>query len=136
MTTATYEIDHCWKITRVNDEFCRVFRCTDETMIGRDVRDLLRVDWQLDFRTYVARALAGIGDFHATLPMAGPSGEEGWFKHKLVPLWEHGRLKGYRATLTPHVAQAAASVQHGWDSRQAAPRMVWDFGDQPFARAS
>ena len=119
----------------MNDEFRRIFRCTDETMIGRDVRDLLRVDWQLDFRTYVARALAGIGDFHATLPMAGPSGDEGWFKHTLVPIWEQGRLKGYRATLRPHVVQAAP-VEHRQDPHPASPRMVWDFGDQPFARAS
>ncbi|HYE87518.1 MAG TPA: PAS domain-containing protein [Vicinamibacterales bacterium] len=113
-STPSYEIDSKWKIVRANEAFCRTFRCTEPSLIGRDIRDLLRQDWRLDFRTYVARALVGVGDYDVTLPMVAPSGEEGWFKHTLEPIIEDGVLGGYRATLAPHVVRAAAAAKRRW----------------------
>jgi len=135
-TTAAYQIDSKWKIVRANDEFCRAFRCTEAGLIGRDVRDLMREDWRLDFRTYVAKALVGVGENDATLPMVAPCGEQGWYKHTLEPLIEDGSLAGYRATVAPHIVETAAPAGGWWDRRAQSPRMVWDFDAQPLARAS
>ena len=127
LPTAAYEIDAKWAIVRANDAFCRLFRVTPQGLIGRDVRDLLRRDWQLDFRTYVARALVGIGETDVTIPMVAPSGEEGWFKHALEPLMKDGLLTGYRATVSPHAIVAAAQPpQHWWQRPAQAPHTVWD----------
>lgn len=127
-STPSYEIDAKWKIVRANDAFCRAFRCAEAGLIGRDIRDLMREDWRLDFRTYVARALVGIGDDHITLPMVAPCGTEGWFKHTLEPVLEHGMLSGYRATVTPHLVQRSAETKRWWDLR--VPKMVWNFDTQ------
>jgi PAS domain-containing protein len=119
-----YQIDSKWRIIAANEAFCRMLRCTEAGLMGRDVRDLLRHDWRLDFRTYVTRALVGIGEFDVTLPLVAPCGEEGWYKHNLEPLMEDGGLAGYRATVTPHVVHAAAPPKRRWDWR--APAMMWD----------
>lgn len=129
----SYQIDSTWTIVAVNDAFCRTFRCTEGGLIGRDVRDLLRADWRLDFRTYVARALVGVGDCDVTLPMVAPCGEHGWYKHSLQPLMAEGLLTGYRATVTPHTAQQPATTPRWWQFRS--PRTVWDFDTQPAAAA-
>jgi PAS domain-containing protein len=134
--TLTYQIDAKWRIVRVSETFCRAFRCTESGLIGRDVRELLREDWRLDFRAYVARALVGVGDCDATVPMVAPCGEPSWFKHTLEPLIEDGTLAGYRATMVPHIVHEAAPAQRWWDWRPLAPKMVWDFETQPLAKAS
>ena len=139
MTTsaaATYQIDQKWKISRASAEFCRAFRCTEQGLLGRDVRDLLREDWRLDFRTYVARALVGVGDRDVMLPMVAPCGEHGWFKHTLEPMMEDGVLVGYRATVVPHAVKAAPPAPRWWEWRSQAPRQVWDFESKPVAQAS
>jgi PAS domain S-box-containing protein len=135
---AAYQIDSNWRIVRANDAFCRMFQCQQLELLGRDIRDLLREDWRLDFRTYVARALIGAGDYDATLPMLAPSGESAWFKHSLRPIVENGLLVGYRATVAPHGVTQAAPVMRWWDWRPVSPRMVWDFElqPQPLAKAS
>jgi len=91
---ATYQVDSKWRIIRADHAFCRAFRCTELSLLGRDVRDLLREDWRLDFRSYVARALVGVGDSDVTLPMVAPCGAQGWYKHALEPLMEDGVLAG------------------------------------------
>lgn len=132
---ASYQIDSKWKIVRASDAFCRQFRCTEQGLVGRDIRDLMREDWRLDFRRYVARALVGIGDYDATLPMVAPCGEEGWFKHTLEPLIEDHVLSGYRATVTPHLVHEAAPAKRWWEWRGQTPRPVWDF-DASLTKAS
>jgi PAS domain-containing protein len=136
MTTHTpsYQIDSKWRIVAANEAFCRQMRCTEAGLIGRDVRDLLRSDWRLDFRTYVARALVGVGDLEVILPMVAPCGLEGWYKHTLELVSEDGSLAGYRATVTPHIVHAAAPPKRRWEWR--APTMVWDYeADERLARA-
>lgn len=123
-STPSYEIDAKWKIVRANEAFCRAFRCVETCLVGRDIRDLMRDDWRLDFRAYVARALVGIGDDHVTLPMVAPCGTEGWFKHTLEPMLEDGRLAGYRATVTPHLTHHAAEPTRWWGMR--VPKVVWN----------
>jgi len=129
MTTATpsYDIDAKWKIVRANEQFCRTFRVTESGLIGRDVRDLIRHDWRLDFRTYVARALVGVGETDATVPMVAPCGEEGWFRHCLEPQLEDGALLGYRATVTPHNVHAAAPPRRWWEWRSDVSSRAFDF---------
>jgi PAS domain-containing protein len=134
--TATYEIDSKWKIVRASEAFCRAFRCTEVALLGRDVRDLLRDDWRLDFRTYVARALVGVGDTEATVPMVAPCGVQGWFKHALEPLIEDGVLLGYRAAIRPHAVHAAAPAKRWWESRSETPQQVWNFEGGQLASAS
>ena len=130
--TATYQVDSRWRFTRANEAFCRLFRCTELSLIGRDVRDLMRQDWKPDFRTYVARALVGVGNYEVTLPLVAPSGQEGWYRHALEPLIEDGLIAGYRATIQPHLVQALAPPKRWWDLRVQSPRLVWDFEvDQP-----
>ncbi|HWI17555.1 MAG TPA: PAS domain-containing protein [Vicinamibacterales bacterium] len=124
-TTPRYQIDSKWLIVEVNDAFCRAFRCSEAGLVGRDIRDLLRADWRLDFRTYVARALVGVGDLDVTLPMVAPCGEHGWYKHSLEPLMEGGQLRGYRAAVTPHVIKKADAPAKWWQMRS--PRTVWNF---------
>lgn len=125
MTSATYQIDSKWKIICVSETFCRLFRTTGPGLIGRDIRDLMRDDWRQDFRTYVARALVGVGDAEVTLPMMAPCGEQGWYKHALEPVVEDGQLKGYRAHVAAHAAPAAAPAKRWWDlRRQAEPRAM------------
>lgn len=41
-TAPAYEIDQYWKITKVNEAFCRQFKCSESSLIGRDIRDLVR----------------------------------------------------------------------------------------------
>jgi PAS domain-containing protein len=127
-TTPRYQIDSKWLIVEANDAFCRAFRCSEGGLIGRDVRDLLRADWRLDFRTYVAHALVGVGEQDVTLPMVAPCGEHGWFKHSLEPLMENGLLIGYRASVTPHVIQKPAPEAEWWHFHS--PRTVWNFETQ------
>src|SRR5262245_57804609 len=51
---AGYEIDCRWRIIEANEEFSRAFQHGDARLIGRDIRDLVRNDWRMDFRKYVA----------------------------------------------------------------------------------
>lgn len=127
-TAPRYQIDSKWTIVAANDEFCRVFRCAEAGLIGRDVRDLLRADWRMDFRTYVVRALVGVGNTDVTLPMVAPCGEHGWYKHSLEPLMEDGMLVGYRATVTPHVVQQAAPAPAMATSARRFPPVHWHPG--------
>lgn len=135
-TAATYEIDTKWRIVSASDEFCRVFRCTEQGLFGRDVRELLREDWRLDFRSYVARALVGVGEAEVTLPMVAPCGEQGWFKHALEPLMDDGKLIGYRATVVPHIVQSASPAKHWWQWRAPAAKPEWDADNRPLAGVS
>ena len=130
-----YEIDQRWKIVKANEAFCRAFRCTESGVIGRDVRDLLRDDWRLDFRACVARALVDV-ELDLTLPMVAPCGEHGWYKHSLEALMDQGVLAGYRATIQPHVVAAAEPVKRWWEWRPTAAPRVWDFESDHLAQAS
>lgn len=133
-TIPVYQIDTRWHIVRANDAFCRTLHCTESSLIGRDVRDLLREDWRLDFRTYVARALVGVGDLDLTLPLVAPCGEQGWFKHQLEPLIEDGLLAGYRASIQPHVVAKVPAPKRWWEWRPVAVHQVWDFETERLAR--
>lgn len=133
-TIPVYEIDTRWKIVRANEAFCRTFRCTESSLIGSDVRELPREDWRLDFRSYVARALVGVGDVDLTLPLVAPCGALGWFRHHLEPLTEDGLLTGYRACVQPQVATKPAAPRHWW--RPIAAHQVWDFEVEQLATAS
>lgn len=124
-TSPSYQIDSTWTIVAANDEFCRLFRCAESAVVGRDVRDLLRADWRADFRTYVAQALVGVGDTDVTVPMVAPCGEHGWYKHSLHPLNEDGRLTGYRACVVPHIVQRATPAPRWWQRRT--PHTVWNY---------
>lgn len=135
-TIPEYEIDTRWRIVRANDAFCRALRCTKSSLIGRDVRDLLRADWRLDFRTYVARALVGVGDLDVTLPLVAPCGEEGWFRHQLEPLMDDGMLAGYRASIQRHAPIKVEAPKHWWQWRPVIAHQVWDFDAEQLAKAS
>ncbi len=135
-TIPAYQIDTHWRIVRANHAFCRALHCTELSLLGRDVRDLLRADWRRDFRTYVARALVGIGNLDVTLPLVAPCGKEGWFRHQLEPLLEDGMLAGYRASIQPQAVAAAAPPKNWWHWRPAVAHLVWNFDAEQFARAS
>lgn len=137
-TIPVYQVDARWKIVRANDAFCRIFRCTEWSLIGRDVRDLLREDWRRDFRSYVVRALVGVGNVEVTLPLVAPCGEQGWFRHQLEPLMEDGLLAGYRASIQPQVATKRAEPKRAEPKRwwrPTAARQVWDFEADQLATA-
>lgn len=124
---AAYEIDATWKIVNVNDAFCRHLHATESGLVGRDIRDLLREDWLVDFRAYVARALVGIGSCTATIPLTAPCGTQAWFDHALEPLVEHGLLCGYRARIVPHAARVRHRSWWPWDRHSEPAHHVWDF---------
>ena len=126
-----YQVDSQWRIVRANEEFCRTFKCTEAGLIGRDIRELLREDWHRDFRNYVARALVGIGQCEANVPLTAPCGEVAWYRHALEPMLEEDSIVGYRATLTPQVAPPAPPPRRWWNWRPTAPKMVWNFDGQP-----
>jgi PAS domain-containing protein len=132
----TYEIDSKWRIVRASEAFCRAFRCSEAGLIGRDIRELLRRDWRPDFRAYIVRALVGVGDYDAIVPMVAPCGEPAWFRHTLEPMIEDGLLEGYRATIVPLVVHEAAPAPRWWNWRPQAPTRVWDFDAKPLAKAS
>ena len=135
-TLAVYQTDARWQIVSANEQFCRTLHCTESSLIGRDARELLRADWRLDFRHYVARALVGVGDVEVTVPLVAPCGKEGWFKHELEPLIDNGLLAGYRATIQPQTVARAAETKRWWEWRPAAFHQVWDFQPEPLPRAS
>ncbi len=135
MTVPTYQIGASWRIARANDAFCRTLHCTELSLIGRDVRELLRDDWRPNFKAYVVRALVGVGDLGVTLPLVAPCGEQNWFRHELEPIIEDGKLAGYRATIHPKVAQLAEAPKRWWEWRPVAPRPVWDFDAEQLSRA-
>jgi PAS domain S-box-containing protein len=120
-----YEVDRRGVIVNASDEFCRALRCTRMGLIGRDVSELLRPDFRPDFRMYVARALVGVGSAEIVVPVVAPCGEEGWFKHLLVPLSEEGRITGYRATVVPPPVQTRS--RRWWEWPTPEPRQVWNF---------
>lgn len=130
-----YQIDTRWRIVRANDAFCRTLHCTESSLLGRDVRDLLRADWCLDFRAYVARALVGVGDPDVTLPLVAPCGKEGWFRHQLEPLMEDGLLAGYRASIQPQAVTGTATTKRWWQWRPTVAHLVWDFDAEQSAGA-
>lgn len=137
-STPAYQIDGRWKIVRANEGFCRTLQCTESSLIGRDIRDLLRADWRLDFRTYIARALVGVGDCQISLPLVAPCGKESWYRHQVEPIMDDGSLAGYRATVEPQFATAAATdtPRRWWEWRPVAFRQVWNTETEPLARAS
>lgn len=120
-----YEVDRRGLIVRVSDDLCRALRCTRMKLIGRDMRELLRPDFRPDFRLYVARALVGVGSAEIVVPIVAPSGEEGWFKHRLEPLMDEGRITGYRATVVPPPVNTKA--RRWWQGPAQEPRQVWNF---------
>jgi len=96
---ARYRVNCHWQIVEADAEFCRLFRGEKAALIGRDVRELLRQDWRLDFRRYVARALVGVVELTATVPMMAPCGQDVWCRHDLEPVMEDGLLAGFNATV-------------------------------------
>ena len=136
LTQPAYQTDQRWRIVRANEAFCRAFKCAESGIIGRDVRDLLRNDWRVDFRNYVARAMVGVGAFEVTLPMRSPSGAHVWYKHNLEPLLEGGLLAGFRATIQAQAGQAADAPKRWWEPRVAPLRRVWDVETAELAQAS
>ena len=133
-STPAYQIDSKWRSVGANEAFCRAFRCSLQGLIGRDIRELLREDWRRDFRTYVAQALVGVGQFEATVPMVAPCGDSGWYRHALEPILEDGRIAGYRATVTPHIVNEPPPARRWWEWRPASPKLVWDFDGRPLAK--
>jgi hypothetical protein len=141
---ASYQVDKQFRIYRASEEFCRVFKCTEAGLIGRDIRELLRHDWHKDFRNYVSRALIGIGRCDSMVPMTAPCGDAAWYRHVIEPILEDGAIAGYRATVTPQVVKAVERPARRWwqwktpSLAAAAPKMVWDFDPQPqpIAKAS
>jgi PAS domain-containing protein len=132
----SYEIDRSWKIVRVNDAFCREFKCSESGLVGRDIRDLMRGDWRLDFRSYVSKALVGVGEPGVALPMVAPCGEQGWYTHQLQAVMQNGVVAGYRATLAPHGVHAATGPRRWFNWRPAAPRTVWNFEADQLSKVS
>ena len=118
-----YQVDSKWRIVAANDEFCRALRVTAPSLIGRDVRELIRQDWQSDFSSYVAKALVGAGDASMTLPIVRPREEPAWFMHTLEVIKIAGAISGYRAWLVPHLPQARRRFQR----TQIDARPVWNF---------
>lgn len=136
-TIRSYVIDARWRIVQASEGFCRTLDYAESSLLGRDVRDLLRPDWRADFRHYVARALVGVGELDATIPLVSPSGEKGWFTHRLEPLIDDGALAGYRATIEPHaVTSTAVASKRWWAWPRGAVPAGWDTVRGPFARAS
>jgi PAS domain S-box-containing protein len=132
---ATYVVDAKWQIVSVDLEFCRLFRVSQSGVIGRDFRDLLRKDFRLDFRRYVARALVGAGQSVATFPMVAPCGDEHWVTHTLEPLSSEGMLAGFKATMHARVEQVEVK-KSWWHWHGAAPHQVWDAEVDHLAAAS
>jgi PAS domain-containing protein len=124
---ATYQIDATWKIIRANDAFCRAFRCSQQGLIGRDVRDLLPREWRRDFRIYVARAMVGVGGCDVTLPMLASCGDQGWFKHTIEPLIDGALLIGYRASVVPRFVDEPAPAKWFWKRGAHAAQATTDF---------
>jgi PAS domain-containing protein len=134
---AAYEIDTRWRIVEANEAFCRTFHSTRSSLVGRDVRDLLRADWRADFRSYVARALVGVGAADVTLPLVAPCGLEGWFKHFLEPLITDGHLAGYHATIEPYAPPVnVVGLKRWWVWRPVAAHERWISRREPLAEAS
>ena len=132
--SATYQVNSRWRIVRADAEFCRLFRGTEQGLIGRDIRDLLRDDWKLDFRRYVAHALVGLGEHAVTVPMVAPYGEQLWCKHNLEAILEEGLLAGFNATIEPR--RLSSEVPKRWWQRQVlTPYRVWDSEIDLLARA-
>lgn len=134
LSAPAYEIDQQWKIVRVNDAFCREFKSSESGLIGRYIRDLVRADWRVDFRSYVSRALSGAGETAVALPMIAPCGEHGWYTHRLEAIMQNGVVAGYRATLAPHAVEGGSRRWFNW--RAAAPRTVWNFEAEQLSKAS
>ena len=122
---ASYVVDAKWQIVSVDVEFCRLFRVSQSGVLGRDFRDLVRSDFRLDFRRYVARALVGAGEHEGTFPMVAPCGEEHWITHTLEPLSSDGLLAGFKARLQARVIEQPEK-KSWWQWRGIAPHMVWD----------
>ena len=119
-----YQVDSNWRIVAANAQFCRTLRAPEASLIGRDVRDLVRRDWQSDFSSYVAKAIVGAGDDTLTLPIVTPRAGEAWFMHTLEAISDGGSVTGYRAWLVPHVPRQSEPWPR-WHRREA--RHVWNF---------
>lgn len=135
-TLAVYQIDARWRIVSASEPFCRTLHCTESSLIGRDARELLREDWRNDFRHYVARALVGVGDVEATVPLVAPCGKQAWFKHEIEPLVANGMLEGFRASIQPQAVATPATTKPWWEWRPSTFNQVWDFDADQLARAS
>ena len=82
------------------------------------------------------RALVGVGDVEATVPLVAPCGKQAWSKHELVPLMDNGLLAGYRATIQPTTVAKAAESKRWWEWRPIKANQAWDFDVEPLARAN
>lgn len=131
-TECVYEVDRRGLIVYASDELCRALRCTRMSLMGRDMRELLRPDFRPDFRMYVARALVGVGSREIVVPIVAPNGEEGWFKHSLEPMTDEGRIVGYRAVMVPPPVKTKA--RRWWEWPTPEPRQVWNF--EPATKAN
>ena len=134
--TARYQVNAQWQIVEADTEFCRLFRGSRAALIGRDVRELLRQDWRLDFRRYVARALVGVGEPEAMVPMLAPCGQEVWCRHHLEAVIQDGFLAGFTATIVLRLSTVSTGPKRWWQWRGHAPHIVWDAELEPLARAS
>jgi PAS domain-containing protein len=101
--SATFQIDTECLILRASDPFCRMMRCVESGLIGRDVHDLIREDWRRNYRTVVERARHGRSEI--AVPLIAPCGLEGWFTHTVEPLGQNGTVNGYRVTVVPRTSQ-------------------------------
>ena len=101
--SATYQIDTECRIQRANEALCRLLRCAEAGLIGRDVHDLVRADWRDHYRPSLDRARDGVTE--VAVPIVAPCGLEGWFTHTLEPVRRNGTVVGYRATVVAHVAE-------------------------------
>ena len=121
-----YQVDSNWRIVAANAEFCRALRAPSAGLIGRDIRDLIRRDWQSDFSSYVAKAIAGAGDDTLTVPIVMPRTGETWFMHTLEVIADGSSVTGYRAWLVPHFA-SESRARGWWRRRTSTPHHVWNF---------
>lgn len=127
----SYHVDCAWRIVSANDEFCRAVRVPSASLVGRDVRDLVRHDWRSDFSSYVAKALVRAGDDTVTVPIVTPRAGETWFMHTLEAILDAGTVSGYRAWLVPH-EPTRPRPWYRW--RRTHAHHVWNF--EPSARDS
>ena len=100
--SATFHIDTNCRIQRANEALCRMLRCAEAGLIGRDVHDLVRQDWRDQYRPLLARARDGAAE--ANVPIVAPCGLEGWFTHTLEALRQNGAVVGFRVTVVAQVA--------------------------------
>jgi len=101
-TEASYQIDTECRIVRASDAFCRLMRCAEAGLVGRDAHDLVRGEWRPNYGMLMARARDGASEI--AVPLIAPCGLEGWFIHTMEAVRQNGAITGYRATVVPRTA--------------------------------